>query len=87
MNEKNKLSRSLIGTVVSNKMTNTIIVKITRNTQDPVCGKYMLRWSKIPAHTEEVCQIGDVVAIEECKPISKRKSWKLTKIVERAAEQ
>lgn len=87
MNDKSKLLRTLVGEVVANKMQNTIGVKITRNTQDPICGKYMKLSSKLLAHTDEPCNIGDIVSIQECRPVSKRKSWKVIKVLEKATEQ
>ncbi len=78
-------ARTAQGTVVSNKMEKTITVLVERRVQHPLYGKYIKRSKKIHAHdAEQVCQEGDLVTIEETKPISKTKSWKL-KSVDRKA--
>jgi small subunit ribosomal protein S17 len=87
MNDQAKLPRTLIGQVISNKMVNTITVRFDRRVLHPLYKKYVRRTFKLLAHVEgEQCRIGDTVAIEECRPISKRKSWRLQRIVERTAE-
>jgi small subunit ribosomal protein S17 len=79
--------RTVTGTVVSNRMDKTITVLIERRVQHPVYGKIVRRSSKIHAHdADNSCNIGDVVAISECRPLSKTKSWTLDSIVERARE-
>jgi len=86
ISESNELSkRTATGTVVSNKMDKTITVLIERRVQHPVYGKIIRRSSKIHAHdADNNCNIGDVVTIKECRPLSKTKSWMLESIVERA---
>jgi small subunit ribosomal protein S17 len=79
--------RTVTGTVTSNKMDKTITVLIERRVQHPVYGKIVRRSSKIHAHdADNSCNIGDVVTITECRPLSKTKSWTLDSIVERARE-
>lgn len=78
-------ARTAQGTVVSTKMTRTITVLVERRVQHPLYGKYIKRSKKIHAHdAEEVCQDGDLVTIEETRPISKTKAWQL-KSVDRKA--
>ncbi len=91
MSEKaaeNKVQRRLVGRVVSDKMDKTISVAIERQIKHPVVGKYIRRTSKLMAHDENnECKTGDRVAISECRPIAKNKSWRVVDIVERAPEQ
>ena len=76
-----ELARSASGTVVSTKMDKTITVLVERRIKHPLYGKYINRSKKIHAHDEEnQCQEGDLVTIEETRPISKTKSWKLSSI-------
>ncbi len=82
-----QVKRTATGTVVSDKMDKSITVLIERRVQHPVYGKIIRRSSKIHAHDEEnSCNVGDVVTIVECRPLSKTKSWRLDSIVERARE-
>jgi small subunit ribosomal protein S17 len=77
--------RTLTGTVVSNKMDKTIAVVVERLVKHPQYGKYVRRSTKLLAHDEaNACQEGDVVAIAETRPLSKRKAWRLVEIVKRA---
>lgn len=81
-----KATAALNGRVVSDKMDKTITVVVERLVRHPLYGKYVKRSSKYHVHDENnECQIGDVVAIEQCRPISKNKSWRLVKVVERGA--
>jgi small subunit ribosomal protein S17 len=83
MTETNQ--RTLTGTVVSNKMDKTIAVVVERLVKHPQYGKYVRRSTKLLAHDEaNTCQEGDVVAIAETRPLSKRKAWRLVEIVKRA---
>ena len=78
---KRKVKRMLQGTVVSNKMDKTIVVLVVRNVKHKI-GKYIKRSTKIHAHDEKnICQIGDIVRIEETRPFSKTKSWSLIEVV------
>ncbi len=77
--------RTMTGRVVSDKMNKTVTVLIERSVRHPMYGKYLVKSSKIKAHDENnECKIGDVVTIQETRPLSKTKSWKLVKIEERA---
>lgn len=80
-----KLTRTLTGRVVSNKMEKSITVAIERREPHPLYQKYVRKTTKLAAHDEKnECSEGDLVIIEECRPISKRKAWRLVQIVERA---
>lgn len=84
-NETQKRQRTEQGQVVhaGNK---TISVRVERQVKHPMYGKYVRRSTKYQAHDEKSeCGVGDIVEIAESRPISKTKSWVLTKIVERAA--
>jgi small subunit ribosomal protein S17 len=81
-----KVTRTVTGRVVSNKMEKSIVVLIERRVKHPKYGKYVSKSSKLKAHDESnECCIGDLVTIVESRPISKTKTWKLVKIEERAA--
>ena len=87
MSEVKKLTRTLKGQVVSDKMDKSIVVKVERKVKHPVYGKYVLSSSKYKAHDEKnECKLGDTVTISESRPISKTKSWALKSIDERAKE-
>ena len=80
-------ARTLQGRVVSDKMDKTITVKIERRVKHPVYGKYIRRSTKLHVHDENnECNKGDVVVIEQCRPMSKTKSWRLVEVVEKAGE-
>jgi small subunit ribosomal protein S17 len=82
-----KAARQLTGKVVSDKMQKTITVAVERLVPHPVYGKYQRRTTKYLAHDEnDECREGDLVAIEECRPLSRHKSWRLVKIVQRASK-
>jgi len=89
MSDTNETSaRTLTGKVVSSGMDKTIAVQIERVVKHPMYGKYIRRSTKLLAHDESnECNVGDLVAISECRPLSKRKSWRLEKIVERAVSE
>lgn len=85
MSEQKNLARTASGTVVSNKMDKTITVLVERRIKHALYGKYIKRSKKIQAHDESnQCQEGDKVTIEESKPISKNKAWKLSSIDRKA---
>lgn len=87
MSEVKDTTRTIQGRVVSNKMDKTITVLVERLVQHPLYGKYIRRSSKVHAHDENnECQEGDIVSIEQCRPLSKSKTWRLIKVVERAAQ-
>jgi small subunit ribosomal protein S17 len=78
-------ARRTVGRVVSNKMQKSVTVSVERLIRHPVYGKFIRRTTKIMAHDEEgSCREGDTVAIAECRPISKRKAWRVVEIIERA---
>jgi small subunit ribosomal protein S17 len=82
---KTSEARTEKGKVVSNKMDKTITVLVERQIKHPLYGKYIKRSNKIHAHDpENVCQEGDLVTIEETKPISKSKAWKLSSVDRKA---
>ena len=84
MNEK--VLRIQTGSVVSDKMDKSAVVLIERRVKHPVYGKFVKKSTKLHIHDENnECAIGDTVQITECRPISKTKSWKLVKIVEKAS--
>jgi small subunit ribosomal protein S17 len=71
--------RTLTGRVVSAKMTKTVTVLIERKVKHPLYGKYVTRSTKYHAHTEEQLAEGDTVEIQECRPISRTKAWKVVR--------
>ncbi|MBK9243550.1 MAG: 30S ribosomal protein S17 [Burkholderiales bacterium] len=85
--ETGKLSRTLVGRVVSNKMDKTVTVKVERRVKHPVYGKYVVRTTKYHAH-DETNQVneGDLVEIAETRPISKTKTWAVRRVVRQAVE-
>ncbi len=77
--------RKLTGRVVSDKMNKTVTVLVERRVTHPLYGKIVTRSKKYHAHDESnECKEGDLVTIEECRPISRSKSWRVAKLVERA---
>jgi len=83
--EKKALKRTLVGTVVSDKMNKTVTVLIERRVRHPLYGKIIVRSNKYHAHNEgNVAKAGDTVEIQEGRPISKTKSWTVTKVVQQA---
>ncbi len=80
-----KKPRTVTGRVVSNKMQKTIAVEVERLIKHATYGKYIRRTTKFLAHDEKgESREGDVVMITPCRPLSRRKSWRLLKVVERA---
>ena len=79
--EENKTVRTLVGKVTSDKMDKTITVLIERKIPHPVYSKFIKRSTKVHVHDENnEGQIGDTVSIAQCRPMSKSKSWRLSKI-------
>ncbi len=77
--------RTLSGRVVSDKMDKTITVLVERKVRHPLYGKIITRSKKYHAHDEKnEFHDGDVVMIEECRPIAKTKAWRATKLIEKA---
>lgn len=85
MSEAASTTRSVMGKVLANKADKTVSVLLERRVKHPLYKKYVRRSTKVLAHDEDnTCQEGDWVLVEECRPISKRKSWRLVKVLERA---
>ena len=83
MSEANK--RQLAGRVVSDKMKKTVTVLVERRVKHALYGKYITRSSKYHAHDEAAeCKQADLVLIEECRPISRTKAWRVIKLMEKA---
>ena len=77
-----KTVRKVFGNVVSNGADKTVSVSIERVVKHPVYGKYIRRTTKVMAHDEDnACRLGDRVAIAECRPLSKRKSWRVVEVI------
>jgi small subunit ribosomal protein S17 len=85
MTTQQSVRRTLQGRVVSDKMNKTVTVLIERKVKHPVIGKILVRSKKYHAHIEGIDALsGDLVQIEECAPISKTKSWRVMKVIEKA---
>jgi small subunit ribosomal protein S17 len=79
------LKRTLTGKVVSDKMDKTVTVLVERAVKHPVLGKLVRRSKKYHAHSENnEFKTGDTVLIEETRPVSKTKAWKVSKLLEKA---
>ena len=77
----------ITGVVVSDKMDKSVVVSVQRQTRDALYGKSQKRTSKFLAHNEaNDVRIGDRVAIVEARPMSRRKRWVVTRVVEKAKE-
>jgi small subunit ribosomal protein S17 len=84
--ERNKVQRSVQGNVLSAKANKSITVLIERQVKHPLYKKIIRRSTKLHAHDEQnECNEGDTVIIEECRPLSKTKSWRLVEIINRAS--
>lgn len=80
-----KVVRSVTGRVVSDKMDKTVTVLVERSVKHPLYGKVMRRSNKFHAHDENnECHEGDLVIIEESRPLSRTKTWRVSKIVEKS---
>jgi small subunit ribosomal protein S17 len=80
-------AKTLTGRVVSTKMQKTISVLIQRYVPHPAYGKYQRRTTQLLAHDENgESRTGDLVSIEACRPLSRHKSWRLVKVLERAPQ-
>ena len=81
-----KATKKIIqGKVVSNKPDKTVIIKVERQVSHPIYKKYYKKTKKFMAHDENNdCNVGDIIRIRECRPLSARKNWELVEIVERA---
>jgi len=77
--------RQLVGRVVSDKMQKTVTVQVERRVKHPLYGKVVTRSSRFHAHDEErACKAGDLVLIEECRPLARTKSWRVIRLMEKA---
>ena len=82
MTEQSESNRTMTGRVISNKMDKTITVLVERREKHPLYGKFVKRSTKVHAHdAENQCRIGDTVTLEQCRPLSKTKTWRLLRIV------
>lgn len=85
MSEQQATNRVLQGRVVSDKMDKTVTVLVERRVKHPIYGKFIRRSTKVHAHDEtNECGVGDLVQVEQCRPLSKTKTWRLVKVVEKA---
>ncbi|MDR1511137.1 MAG: 30S ribosomal protein S17 [Synergistaceae bacterium] len=85
MEEREPHRKVRTGIVVSDKMDKTVVVSVDRMSKHPLYGKPVLRVKKYMAHDEtNECRPGDRVQIEETRPLSRRKRWKISQIIERA---
>jgi len=80
-NQAARSKRTLTGRVVSNKMQKTVTVLVERKVKHPVYGKYVVRSTKFHAHTEDAINEGATVEIQESRPISRTKSWVVSRVV------
>ena len=86
--EKKSKKSTVIGRVVSNSMDKTISVKIERKIKHPLYNKFIFKTTKIMAHDEDSSsKVGDTVSLIQSRPISKRKSWSLNKIIQEAKRE
>ena len=80
-----KSARSVTGRVVSDRMDKTVSVVVERRVKHPLYKKFISRSTKLLAHDENnECGEGDMVLVEECRPLSKHKSWRLVRVLEKA---
>ncbi len=85
MSEIKKIKKSRTGTVVSNRMEKSIVVRVERKVRHKLYGKYIKKSVKYLADDpENTCNIGDIVKIEECRPLSKKKRWRLRDVIRQA---
>lgn len=88
VNTAKEAKHSIIGQVVSDKMDKTIVVMIERKVKHPIYGKYVKKSSKMYVHDEDnSSRIGDLVRIQQTRPLSKTKRWKLVEIVKREGQE
>jgi small subunit ribosomal protein S17 len=85
MSESTETARIVTGKVISDKMDKSATVMIERKVKHPVYGKYIRRSTKLHIHdAENTCHEGDLVVIEQCRPISRTKSWRLVEVLGRS---
>jgi small subunit ribosomal protein S17 len=71
------------GVVISNKMIQTVVVVVERRIRHPLYGKIIRRAERFKAHDLQSCDVGDRVEIMECRPLSKEKRWRVSRIIEK----
>lgn len=87
MSEQKSSKRAVVGRVVKSKMDKTVVVQVDTKVPHPKYGKYVGKRTKYFAHDESnSCNDGDVVMIEESRPLSKNKNWVLVKVIEKAKQ-
>lgn len=85
MSEKKTIKRTLVGRVVSDKMEKTVTVLIERRVKHPIYDKIIVRSSKYHVHNNDnTAKVGDLVEIQECRPLSKTKAWVVSRLLEKA---
>ncbi|MBP9803414.1 MAG: 30S ribosomal protein S17 [Candidatus Accumulibacter sp.] len=85
MSETTTNTRTLVGRVVSDRMEKTVTVIVERRVKHAMYNKIIVRSSKYHAHNDDnAAKVGDVVEIQESRPLSKTKTWVVTKLVQRA---
>ena len=85
-NVKRGNAKALVGVVVSDKMDKTVVVQVERLVKHPVYKKYVRRRNRFAAHDEQnECRVGDTVLIRQSRPLSRRKRWRVSKVLERVA--
>ena len=85
MADERNLRKTMVGTVVSDKMDKTIVVAVETRVKHPIYRKTVKRTYKLKAHDEEnICKVGDTVKVMETRPLSKDKRWRLVEVVEKA---
>ena len=85
MSGEDKILRTQIGAVISDKMDKTVTVLIERKVKHPLYGKFVKKSTKLHVHDENnECSMGDTVQITESRPMSKTKSWTLVKVLEKS---
>ncbi len=88
INQADKTQRTVVAKVISNKMNKTIVVQVERKVKHPLYDKYIRRFSKMYVHDEDnTCKVGDVVVIQQTRPLSKTKRWKLVEILNKEDQQ
>ena len=79
--------KNRVGRVLSNKMDKTITIAVERMVKHPMYGRYVRRTTRLTVHDEEqTCRIGDIVRVTETRPLSKKKRWRLTEVIQRAVQ-
>ena len=85
MEQTRNLRKTMIGTVVSNKMDKTVVVSVERKVRHSIYGKIVKRTYKLKAHDENnSCNVGDTVKVMETRPLSKDKRWRVVEVIEKA---